>query len=269
MSTNRCEKCHAIVAGVTPHCPFCGERRETPDHTIEGEVERDTAEPAVLPLEVAITGTESVAIQSPVQENSAFVNHPVHANAQIYEPSTVNSRVSFKPLNLAAGVAGSFLIVLFVMLIQGGTKSSRPAAVPDGSGPVAQDVRQRGIPAVESYVSPMRQLPVDRSTKTMPIRDKTAKRSGAAGCSAAGADYLLAASSRRILSESDLAGLSAEDLRIARNEIYARHGYRFKTDMKYYFACKPWYRAQSDDVSGVLSSVEKANIALIRRQELH
>ena len=37
-------------------------------------------------------------------------------------------------------------------------------------------------------------------------------------------DYILPDSSSRILSDSEVSGLSKEELRLARNEIFARHG---------------------------------------------
>ena len=48
--------------------------------------------------------------------------------------------------------------------------------------------------------------------------------------------FIIPDSSTRYLTEDDLRGLSDEQLEIARNEIYARHGYQFKQKkMKNYF----------------------------------
>lgn len=53
-----------------------------------------------------------------------------------------------------------------------------------------------------------------------------------------------------------------------RNEIFARHGYIFRTDdMKRYFSQQPWYRAQSNDVLSSLSPIELANIETIKAAE--
>ncbi len=74
--------------------------------------------------------------------------------------------------------------------------------------------------------------------------------------------------SERLLSPEDLLGLSKSDLKIMRNEIYARYGYIFKTpDMKSYFAEQPWYTAKYEDVSQRLSSIENQNISLIKKYE--
>ena len=49
--------------------------------------------------------------------------------------------------------------------------------------------------------------------------------------------------SGQILTEDILDFLTQRQLKILRNEIYARHGYIFKTpDMKSYFAAESWYQ---------------------------
>ena len=74
--------------------------------------------------------------------------------------------------------------------------------------------------------------------------------------------------SERLLTASDLQGLSKNDLKIMRNEIFARHGYIFQTqDMKSYFQNQSWYSPQSSNVTAKLSNIEVKNVALIQRYE--
>ena len=55
-------------------------------------------------------------------------------------------------------------------------------------------------------------------------------------------DYVLPQSSSTYITESDLYGLTQEECRIARNEIYARHGRMFKdAELQEYFNSKSWY----------------------------
>jgi hypothetical protein len=79
--------------------------------------------------------------------------------------------------------------------------------------------------------------------------------------------YIFPDSDNRTLRPEELQSLPTYKLRIARNEIFARHGQRFHSDMKTYFACEPWYHAAADNVSNELSPVEHANIASILRAE--
>jgi hypothetical protein len=70
----------------------------------------------------------------------------------------------------------------------------------------------------------------------------------------------------RKLTYNDIQGLSASELRIMRNEIYARHGYIFKTeDMRAYFSAQSWYRPTSHNVT--LSSIEQYNVSFIKQYE--
>ena len=74
--------------------------------------------------------------------------------------------------------------------------------------------------------------------------------------------------SERLLTSAELIGLSKQDLKIMRNEIFARHGYIFKTtEMKSHFVNQTWYRGQYDDVTSYLSEIEKQNIELIKKYE--
>jgi serine/threonine protein kinase len=74
--------------------------------------------------------------------------------------------------------------------------------------------------------------------------------------------------SERYLDDSDLSGLSQYDLKIMRNEIFARHGYIFKTDeMRSHFESQSWYTGRYSNVDGMLSGIEKSNINLIKRFE--
>jgi hypothetical protein len=75
--------------------------------------------------------------------------------------------------------------------------------------------------------------------------------------------------SKRYLDESDLIVYYGKDeLKIMRNEIFARHGYIFKTDdLKSYFGKQSWYTPQRVNVDNLLSNIEKKNIATIKSAE--
>ena len=74
--------------------------------------------------------------------------------------------------------------------------------------------------------------------------------------------------SQRYLSEGDVAYLSKRDLKIMRNEIFARHGYIFKTnDMMEYFNSQSWYKPLYNDVTNYLSKMEVENVNFIKRYE--
>ena len=74
--------------------------------------------------------------------------------------------------------------------------------------------------------------------------------------------------SERLLSHNELVGMSLQDLKIMRNEIFARHGYIFKTpEMINHFSRQNWYQPLYSDVYNMLSEIEKYNINLITKYE--
>lgn len=84
--------------------------------------------------------------------------------------------------------------------------------------------------------------------------------------------YILPDSDSVKLTKSDLAGLSSEELRIARNEIYARHGRRFKdTELQDYFDSQDWYYGSIEPDEFVdskeLSTLERRNAKFILKYE--
>ena len=75
-------------------------------------------------------------------------------------------------------------------------------------------------------------------------------------------------SSSRALTEKDVENLKNEELRLMRNEIYARHGYSFKlADMREYFEKLDWYMPTAVDITNKLTKIEKSNAELIKRYE--
>ena len=83
--------------------------------------------------------------------------------------------------------------------------------------------------------------------------------------------YIIPNSDSRMLSDSDLQGITRNDLTLARNEIYARHGRMFKDDdIRAYFESQAWYAGivPADQFSdSVLSKIEKTNISTIKAYE--
>ncbi|MDO9367040.1 MAG: YARHG domain-containing protein [Sphingopyxis sp.] len=81
-----------------------------------------------------------------------------------------------------------------------------------------------------------------------------------------GSGVVIPDSSDRPLTAEELANYSALELRIARNEIFARRGLRFKDPaLRAHFSQFSWYRATTDNIT--LSPTEKANVALLKSAE--
>lgn len=90
----------------------------------------------------------------------------------------------------------------------------------------------------------------------------------------ASTEYMLPDSQTTIYFRDDLTQLSSNELSIARNEIYARHGRRFKSaELQQHFGSKSWYNPtytpeqfdpQQDQI---FTAIEKANIKVIQSIE--
>ncbi len=84
-------------------------------------------------------------------------------------------------------------------------------------------------------------------------------------------DYILPTSNIEYLTREDIAGLSAEELRLARNELYARHGRLFDDEtLSAYFTSRRWYNGTvkpDDFTETVFNEYEIANRDLIVEYE--
>ena len=84
-------------------------------------------------------------------------------------------------------------------------------------------------------------------------------------------DYILDSSDSRYVKKSEVSKMSKKKLRLARNEIFARHGYIFDSaDLNKYFNDKNWYIPSikpSEWSDSLLNKYEKKNIALIKKYE--
>lgn len=118
------------------------------------------------------------------------------------------------------------------------------------------------------YISPIYVYDSDGNDMVAAFLDAKAKADAAAKSAPApkadtGSDYILPQSSSRLLTRSDISGLSLQEINYAKNEIYARHGRLFKSnELQSYFDSKSWYNGTIDPDSfsqSLLSDVEKKN----------
>ena len=139
--------------------------------------------------------------------------------------------------------------------------------ISDQQAAAAEAARQQAeseSAAVESIIA-QQNLPASQQTQQAPAssEDATADTDSS--------DYIFPDSDSRYLTDADVSGLSKYQLMIARNEIYARHGWIFQNEELYaYFSSKSWYHGTTlpkDFSPSVLNEYEKANIALILSYE--
>lgn len=79
--------------------------------------------------------------------------------------------------------------------------------------------------------------------------------------------YILPLSDSKLLTSSDISGLTIQEINYAKNEIYARHGRCFKSnELQHYFDSKSWYYGTipADNFDeNILSDIEKRNATFL------
>lgn len=83
--------------------------------------------------------------------------------------------------------------------------------------------------------------------------------------------YILPQSSQRLLTYVDIENFTKQDMMLARNEIFARHGRMFNdAEVRSYFEAQSWYRgtiAPEDFSVAMLSDIEQKNVDFIKQYE--
>lgn len=81
-------------------------------------------------------------------------------------------------------------------------------------------------------------------------------------------DYIIPTSGTKLLAKNDVQNMSKQQLALARNEIYARHGRQFRmAEFRDYFAKKSWYKENPnynyDNEGSNLNEIEAKNVVLL------
>lgn len=183
--------------------------------------------------------------------NQKMNNQPYYTNQHTYQ----NPRKKGKGLLIAVIAIASVLIIgIVVFFVINGLNDKNPTGTPaTGNEPVSSvSMNESTIPSSSEVTSSS--IAVESSTQSDESKE-----------------FVLEYSSTKLISESELEKLNAQELRIARNEIYARHGRKFKdVDLQNYFNSKSWYRGtvEPDKFNdNSLSEIEKKNRDLIQKYE--
>ena len=115
--------------------------------------------------------------------------------------------------------------------------------------------------------------PTESYTKsTEPTKSDNAKRAESSNSSSSKSDenrnngFIFPHSSQRKLTVDEVTGLGGDVAQDAINEIYARHGYVFKTkSIQKYYESQSWYHKNYNFNESDLSEIESYNIGLLRK----
>ena len=127
------------------------------------------------------------------------------------------------------------------------------------------------IPCINVDFSAVEQFPPtqQQTNKGANSNGKQGKKSTSSSVTTSQSSERYGFTATRLVTVSELSSYSNEELRIMRNEIFARHGYIFKKggEMENYFKKQSWYTPRFSNVDKYLSDIEKNNISTIKTVE--
>ena len=293
-----CQKCKALNPDNFTFCQKCGTKLAIPQNTqsqktcpfcgtvLEGSVKfckkcgaaQDLSEQSQVQTEMLLD-TQNVntamQVQTPRQEQSLVPQTVPQQAFYNQNPSKNKSNAALivvlvcLAVFIAAGGGG-----LFYMYHNGlGFFTASDDDIRTSRREDDSDERLgRATPTPEPTESPEQTAAPKRTSTPKPTATPTPRPTATpTQTSAANAEYILPNSSIRYLTKADLTGLTAEQCRIARNEIYARHGRLFDDqELQEYFNSCSWYQGTIPAASfndEMLSDIEKANRDLIVQYE--
>lgn len=238
---NTCDHCHNVLSPDAIFCNLCGQRRSIDNHTAP-----------TTPPQTEVPPTPS-------------------ATSSIKANETSGQKIK------AAIMIGILVAIVFAIFIatldnsddtpatnttsptSSASQSTTVATPSTAESPTATSTPSSETEAAITPTNDATTLPTD-SPQTDYVMQSTSS------------GYLLP-SNTQYLTTFDLYGFTAEEAALARNEIYARYGYNFNSDLyQSYFEAQSWYQSveglnASTFSSAVFNDYELENIKIIQAYE--
>ena len=145
----------------------------------------------------------------------------------------------------------------------GTTKQTAAAETPKDQNAATEKKAER-VTEKQTTRASKKQTEKITEKQTEAVEDPTKQTQAQSG------SYILSQSSERLLADSDVNGMSYEELQMAINEIYARHGRKFSSQsVQNYFDGQSWYQGtvEPDDFSdSVFSQIEGQNVLFLLKK---
>jgi len=255
MARNQRKLIQTALGNVMPPLPFnqiqfaeMGDWQGEADHPGWRKVKRSLAElcgPGTAASDLEVRKPAPVPPRAPEPD-------PPHI---VVPPAPAAPAASKWPLFAGVGIAlVALAVVAGVLLGRQSAPTGAPTAAPattETAAPAPQAVASAPAPVVTAAAPAGDALPVDEDG--VPVEPDPA-------------DMEIADSSTRLVTAAEIAGYGPTTLKIARNEIFARKGRRFKDPwLTEWFSRYAWYKPRFDDVP--LNAIEQQNVALIKQAE--
>ena len=237
----------------------------TMDETVAQNLYANLCKELDLPVETLVDESDDADVSDKMQEEET--ENGIDAVKEELQNYSVKKGLDKKQVALIAAIVGGLAVLTLVaILILGkGDKKEEPI---DNKPPVEQnedDLQEDNIQEDNTQEENQGDAVQEDETQDDETQDEDTQVEK-------DSTYILPDSNSRKLTRADLQGMSKEKLRLARNEIFARHGMIFGVpDLDAYFGEKSWYKptySYDDFYDKVeMSAIEEANVALINQVE--
>lgn len=237
----------------------------TMDETVAQNLYANLCKELDLPVETLVDESDDADVSDKMQEEET--ENGIDAVKEELQNYSVKKGLDKKQVALIAAIVGGLAVLTLVaILILGkGDKKEEPI---DNKPPVEQnedDLQEDNIQEDNTQEETQGDAVQEDETQDDETQDEDTQVEK-------DSTYILPDSNSRKLTRADLQGMSKEKLRLARNEIFARHGMIFGVpDLDAYFGEKSWYKptySYDDFYDKVeMSAIEEANVALINQVE--
>lgn len=268
-----CPKCGFTIPDGTQFCNSCGAKLDT----------------APTPVQAApkVPVTPAAPVYTPKPNPSAYPPPSPGAVPPPYRPPMPPQRpvpppkkngtnpVLFMLIGAAAAVVVVAIVLILVFFVFGNKPGQEEVTVPTpepiASVQPATTAEPTPDPTAEPTPEPTSEPTAEPTPEPTaePTPEPTAEPTPNPTPNDTG--YLIPDSNKRKLTYEDLEGMTHDEMVLARNEIFARHGRRFSTKwIQKYFDSQSWYRGTIDSQdfdNDTLSSVERYNVNFIKDHE--
>lgn len=237
----------------------------TMDETVAQNLYANLCKELDLPVETLVDESDDADVSDKVQEEES--ENGIDAVKEELQNYSVKKGLDKKQVALIAAIVGGLAVLALVaiLVLGNGNKEEEPK---DNKPPVEQnedDLQEDNIQEDNTQEENQGDAVQEDETQDDETQDEDTQVEK-------DSTYILPDSNSRKLTRADLQGMSKEKLRLARNEIFARHGMIFGVpDLDAYFGEKSWYKptySYDDFYDKVeMSAIEEANVALINQVE--
>lgn len=209
------------------------------------------------PAPIYLEGKEFAGVNNTVIYHKADDLEPLQEQFEEYGKK---SGLDKKVLGVIAGVAALAVVIILAVSLFAGSDNNKKE----------EENKSDNIQIEEEQKQPEKEK-TDKSDAAEETKKDEKDDADAEKTEADDSEYIFPESNTRLLTREEVETHTKEELRLARNEIFARHGMIFGGDLAEYFSSKSWYSPTIpgeefyDNVE--MSLIEEENITLIQDVE--